>query len=932
MSTSFRFLFCALLGLLLAGFAPPAAAQRVDWARKFQDGQRPRHGDTGQITTDRAGNTYVIGTFRDSLTIGSVTLRTGIVPAGTYCESVFIAKFDSTNAPLWVKQSYGNRPVTPGAIAVGFAIAVDALDNLYVTGQYIGPFRLDSDSLGAPGARDHGTFLANLNARTGATRWLRHMTTGLGNWGWGRAGISQLVTDGTGDCLLIGHNMNEDSLGELPLVKRDGYDPYVARIAANGRLRWLRQWQGQLRRGRTASFDLVIKDAVVDAGGNCVLVGGFGDTLTLDAGHTLYADTVRPANGYPNHFDAFVVKLDRAGRVTWVRQTYTPGSEGIGAVAVDLYGNILVNLRESSGAATMQFAGQTVRGSAIVKLNGGGGVVWVRDNVSTLDYGPMVTDDDGNLYLAGPMLGITKFTAAGVPTWPQYPPLGSTNFEPTTLRIDAARNLYACGGADGVGMLGGTPLSGFSYAVLARLSPRANLLTGQVFLDTNNNGRLDGAEDAFPRPVPINAGAGTTYQGNANNGFNVFVGLGAYDLSLWGVPAHYQLTTPPTGHYTGSFPGYGNRTDNLNFGLAAIPGQTDLRVTVTPYSAARPGRATHYRARVENIGTTTTPATTLTAQLDGVASYVGAQPPPATAAGRTLTWNVPALAPFGGFDVTFAANLPTNVPVGRALLTTASAAVAGDVSPANNADSTRQIVTGSLDPNDLTVNFSTLTPQQIAAGQVLDYVIQFQNMGTDTAFAVVIHDSLPAGLLQLGTLALVGQSHNCQWMLDGDGLLTLRFPGIELPQRAVDAVRSMGFVRFQVTPSAALAPGVLIPNQAHIIFDYNAPLATNQVTTLVQTPNGLVAAPGAAAWSLYPNPATTTDAVTLTADIATAGGATVRVLDALGRPVREQALTVSAGAWRHALAVRGLAPGLYVVRLTTPDGAGTSQRLVVRGQ
>ena len=270
MNTSFRFLFCALLLLRLT---VPVVAQRVDWARQFQNGQQLRQGETGQIATDRAGNTYVIGNFIDSLTIGSVTLRTGFVPAGwTYCQSIFVAKFDSTNAPVWVKQSYVNRPVTTGSIANGFAIAVDALDNLYITGSYIGPFRLDSDSLNATGRSDHGTFLANLDARTGATRWLRHMTTGLGNWGWGRAGISQLVTDGTGDCLLIGHNMNEDSLGELPMVKRDAYDPYVARIAANGRLRWLRQWEGQLRRGRTSGFDLVIKDAVVDAGGNCVLV------------------------------------------------------------------------------------------------------------------------------------------------------------------------------------------------------------------------------------------------------------------------------------------------------------------------------------------------------------------------------------------------------------------------------------------------------------------------------------------------------------------------------------------------------------------------------------------------------------------------------------------------------------------------------------
>jgi hypothetical protein len=74
---------------------------------------------------------------------------------------------------------------------------------------------------------------------------------------------------------------------------------------------------------------------------------------------------------------------------------------------------------------------------------------------------------------------------------------------------------------------------------------------------------------------------------------------------------------------------------------------------------------------------------------------------------------------------------------------------------------------------------------------------------------------------------------------------------------------------------------------------------------------------------LYPNPADRTDLVTLT---TSAGPATVAVFDALGRTVSAAHLAPDTSHFD----VRGLAPGLYVVRLTRADGTATSRRLVVR--
>ncbi|RZK46215.1 MAG: T9SS type A sorting domain-containing protein, partial [Hymenobacter sp.] len=78
----------------------------------------------------------------------------------------------------------------------------------------------------------------------------------------------------------------------------------------------------------------------------------------------------------------------------------------------------------------------------------------------------------------------------------------------------------------------------------------------------------------------------------------------------------------------------------------------------------------------------------------------------------------------------------------------------------------------------------------------------------------------------------------------------------------------------------------------------------------------------AARLALYPNPAHETATVPL----PTGASGAVQVLDALGREVRQQ--PVAAGAAEVQFDLRGLAPGLYLVRV--PGAGGTpAQHLVI---
>jgi hypothetical protein len=76
----------------------------------------------------------------------------------------------------------------------------------------------------------------------------------------------------------------------------------------------------------------------------------------------------------------------------------------------------------------------------------------------------------------------------------------------------------------------------------------------------------------------------------------------------------------------------------------------------------------------------------------------------------------------------------------------------------------------------------------------------------------------------------------------------------------------------------------------------------------------------ALALSVYPNPATAT------ATVETAAPTRLTVLDLTGRVV----LTGTAAQRRHAISLTGLAPGVYLVRATGPDGVSAVQRLAVQ--
>lgn len=134
---------------------------------------------------------------------------------------------------------------------------------------------------------------------------------------------------------------------------------------------------------------------------------------------------------------------------------------------------------------------------------------------------------------------------------------------------------------------------------------------------------------------------------------------------------------------------------------------------------------------------------------------------------------------------------------------------------------------GSFDPNDkhsYPVGYGA--DHYIRPGTDIEYLIRFQNTGTDTAFTVEIVDTL-SNWLDPTTIRFGASSHPYQYDLNGQGIVHFLFEDILLPDSFTNEVASHGFAKFSIKPRLDAPLQTRIENTAAIYFDFNDPIFTN---------------------------------------------------------------------------------------------------------
>ncbi|MFK7774419.1 MAG: FG-GAP-like repeat-containing protein [Saprospiraceae bacterium] len=143
---------------------------------------------------------------------------------------------------------------------------------------------------------------------------------------------------------------------------------------------------------------------------------------------------------------------------------------------------------------------------------------------------------------------------------------------------------------------------------------------------------------------------------------------------------------------------------------------------------------------------------------------------------------------------------------------------------------------GSYDPNDKrAIPTGIGAENNIERSWELDYTIRFQNTGNDTAFLVVLRDTISEHL-DLATLNVRSSSHEYFYEINADRELKITYATIELPDSTTNLDESQGFIEYSISPKTDVPFGSVIENTAYIYFDFNAPIITNTVFHTIQKP------------------------------------------------------------------------------------------------
>jgi len=230
------------------------------------------------------------------------------------------------------------------------------------------------------------------------------------------------------------------------------------------------------------------------------------------------------------------------------------------------------------------------------------------------------------------------------------------------------------------------------------------------------------------------------------------------------------------------------------------------------------------------------------------------------------------------------------------------------------------IVTGSHDPNDKKGYPTGIsTSHYIHPNQSLEYVIRFQNTGTDTAFTVVIRDTLDTDLSIFSVIQGVS-SHNNEFRMYGSRVLEWKFENILLPDSSTNEPASHGFVTFMVDQVSDLPNGTIINNKADIYFDFNAPVITNQTFHIVNDSiqsNPLITKANNQLNYLneiliYPNPALNSITIESPSII---NNKTISIYNIQGQLLLKQSSTQA----KTEIDIRFLAKGIYIVKVESTD-------------
>ncbi len=407
-------------------------------------------------------------------------------------------------------------------------------------------------------------------------------------------------------------------------------------------------------------------------------------------------------------------------------------------------------------------------------------------------------------------------------------------------------------------------------------------ISGTLYYDMNDNGVRDLGEDGrylnFILSDPVGIFCGTNLDGFY---YSPVTDLpdGVYEIypspfEHWGISsdsAFYTIVVDDT---------YEQR-DSLDFGFYPDSIFHELSTELIG-GYPRCNDTILYTLDIQNTGTTITSGS-MHLEIDDSLYYVTANILPDSIVGQHLYWHYDDL--FFGEHHQILVQLGTPDGLEDDVLSTLWTTIdSADIELFSSVTSLEQTITCAYDPNDK-------TPTPLGVGEFgyispltesIEYLIRFQNTGTDTAINVVIKDQLDANI-DWNSLSILSYSHPMSVEMNAEGELSFIFNTIMLPDSNVNMIASQGFVKYRVDLLPGLPLETSIFNTANIYFDLNPAIVTNTtINTLHLDDSGLDDLSENQQLLVYPNPFSEMVTVYFGEDLK---NYSIQVVDLLGNEV-----------------------------------------------
>lgn len=351
-------------------------------------------------------------------------------------------------------------------------------------------------------------------------------------------------------------------------------------------------------------------------------------------------------------------------------------------------------------------------------------------------------------------------------------------------------------------------------------------ISGKVYYDLNNNGIKDLDEVGRPLNFIITDPVGLICVSGADGFYYSSVaGLddGLYEISPV-LPEYWEISTDSL-TYTIAIDVDFEQRDSLDFGI--YPDSLFHQVNLSLEGGyPRCNDTIYYWLDIQNTGTTIASGL-VHLQIDDSLYYVTADIVPDSIVGQHLYWHYDAL--FFGENNMITVQLGTPDGIDDLVSSTLEVTIdSAGVDVFFDSVDREQLITCAYDPNDKTPNplgegdLGYISPET----EYIEYVIRFQNTGTDTAQNVIIKDQLDEHLQWL-SLTVLSYSHEMRMEMNIDGEVQFIFEDIMLPDSNVNMMASQGYVKYRIDLFPDLPLETSIFNTAEIYFDLNPAVITN---------------------------------------------------------------------------------------------------------